>query len=235
MKKKSPVRYREMRQYWMTTDSTQPSQRWSSTFIHLSFHPPPLPFVSLCTFIEKTLCLSWQNPPPCSDIGQSNEARFEYLYACGVCVEISIFGSMHCKAPVLVVSSPLCVLIDLQVENELWTADSTPSLTDLTCRSITVLILIPLTRCVWDSEDMSAHYSVSLSHLYSCVLLLQRRSMFTSLSALDSASDNISGPPWKTNRPDLEWRCVRNVKNLIGRAGPKTNFLSNLPKPFFFC
>lgn len=113
--------------------------------------------------IEKTLSFMTE-PSPCSDIGQSNEARFVYLYACGGCVEISILGSMQCKAPILVVSSPLRVLIDLQEENELWTADSTPSLTDLTCRSITVLILIPLTRCVWDSKDMSAHYTtVSLS------------------------------------------------------------------------
>ncbi len=160
MKKKSPRVTRK----WGSTEWLQtvfsPVKDEALTFIHLSFHPPPPPFVSLYTFIEKTLYHD-RTLPPCSDIGQSNEARFVYVYACSVRVAISMLGSMHCGTHPGV-SSPLCVLIDLQVENELWTADSTPSFTDLTCRSITVLILIPLTRCVWDSKDMSAHYSVSV-------------------------------------------------------------------------
>lgn len=144
----------------MTTDSLQPSQRCSSNF-YSSIFSSTTPSFCFSVYLHRKDTIMTEPFPHAVTLG--NPMRLGLcMYMHAVCVLQSPCQG-HCKAPILTVSSPLCVLIDLQVENELWTADSTPSLTDLTCRSITVLILIPLTRCVWDSKDMSAHYSAIVS------------------------------------------------------------------------
>ncbi len=96
MKKKSPRVTRK----WGSTEWLQtvfsPVKDEALTFIHLSFHPPPPPFVSLYTFIEKTLYHD-RTLPPCSDIGQSNEARFVYVYMqCACCnLHVRVYALWH--------------------------------------------------------------------------------------------------------------------------------------------